>query len=309
MTRKNKIKIITIICVVIFGAFLVAGCSTYENFFMGTPVMNKDERMARKIILAMQDDKEERAKELLQNNNSDLNVESFIFFDHRSIADYITPLQAACCFGDYEIVQMMVERGADVNLVLDWNSESPLMYAVMSDSLKYVEIIEFLLAKGADANYNNSVDQDALYNVIFTWDNPTNVFKIIDLLEQAGVDIYKEYEDKEYEDYGNILHMICWLEGADNSKSQDRLEIIKFLVEEKGFDVNVQKRDTGATPLIVLSLDADCEPIVEYLLAQGADKGLKDHAGKTKYDYLVEGLEDGSVKYENPERLLEMLKP
>ncbi|MGI6361059.1 MAG: DUF2691 family protein [Bacillota bacterium] len=80
-------------------------------------------------------------------------------------------------------------------------------------------------------------------------------------------------------------------------------------IEDENIDVNVREKDTGATPLIVLSLDADCEPIVEYLLAQGADKGLKDYAGKTKYDYLVEGLEDGFVKYENPERLLEMLKP
>jgi len=73
------------------------------------------------------------------------------------------PLQRACWGGDYNIVKLLLDNLADVNLV--WKgiegSKSPLIRSVLSRSERMEEIIELLLIHGADKTYKDSSGKTA----------------------------------------------------------------------------------------------------------------------------------------------------
>lgn len=73
------------------------------------------------------------------------------------------PLQRACWGGDYNIVKLLLDNQADVNLV--WKgiegSKSPLIRSVLSRSERMEEIIELLLIHGADKTYKDSSGRTA----------------------------------------------------------------------------------------------------------------------------------------------------
>jgi len=62
------------------------------------------------------------------------------------------PLQRACWGGNYDIVKLLIENGADCNLV--WKgiegSKTPLIRAVLSGSENMTDILNILLEFGAD---------------------------------------------------------------------------------------------------------------------------------------------------------------
>ena len=68
-----------------------------------------------------------------------------------------TPLIFAINRGDYRIVEMLLDFGADVNKV-NMLGRSPLFYALRSDKLKSenLEIISLLFARGANPNLKNN---------------------------------------------------------------------------------------------------------------------------------------------------------
>ncbi len=62
------------------------------------------------------------------------------------------------------------------------------------------------------------------------------------------------------------------------------LDLIKYLVLEKGFDVNRTRRKSGVTPLMIAS-SYGYEEIVAFLLEQGADLMAVDKIGMSALDY------------------------
>ena len=73
------------------------------------------------------------------------------------------PLQRACWGGDYNIVKLLLDNQADVNLVWEGieGSKSPLIRSVLSRSERMEEIIELLLIHGADKTYKDSSGKTA----------------------------------------------------------------------------------------------------------------------------------------------------
>ncbi|NLY31477.1 MAG: ankyrin repeat domain-containing protein [Firmicutes bacterium] len=73
------------------------------------------------------------------------------------------PLQRACWGGDYDIVKLLIDNGADANLV--WKgiegSKSPMMRSVLSGSERTQEIVELLLEHGADKSIKDSSGKTA----------------------------------------------------------------------------------------------------------------------------------------------------
>jgi len=76
-------------------------------------------------------------------------------------------------------------------------------------------------------------------------------------------------------------------------ESKNRLEVIKYLIKQKGCDKNVQDNN-GETPLHLASrgdasslyykgTDID---LIEYLIKQGCDKNVKDNNGRTPIDLV-----------------------
>ena len=60
----------------------------------------------------------------------------------------VTVFHQACVYGDFDVVQLLINKGADVAL-LTWTKLSPLKIAVM---FGHYEIAELLLHSGADLN-------------------------------------------------------------------------------------------------------------------------------------------------------------
>jgi uncharacterized protein len=81
----------------------------------------------------------------------------------------ITALMTACNRGHADVVRLLVEKGADVN-AKDWEGWSPLMAAVAgaahdderNKEERCLEIVEFLIANGADVNQKGRRFQTAL---------------------------------------------------------------------------------------------------------------------------------------------------
>ena len=61
--------------------------------------------------------------------------------------------------------------------------------------------------------------------------------------------------------------------------SHNRLELVKYLVEDHGADVNVKTKSL-ATPLHFAAA-SNCNPVVEYLILKGAKIDGKDEKGDT----------------------------
>lgn len=72
-----------------------------------------------------------------------------------------TPLEAAVSYGHYEIVKMLIKRGADVNKPGHAN------YAPLSRSSHHIEIMELLIRKGADVNPKGQIQTPVTVAVSF----------------------------------------------------------------------------------------------------------------------------------------------
>jgi ankyrin repeat protein len=68
-----------------------------------------------------------------------------------------TALHSACSNGDIDIVNLLLDRGANINPQTGY--DSPLMWAVQ---FKLKNIVELLLVRGADVNYHTRSGETAL---------------------------------------------------------------------------------------------------------------------------------------------------
>lgn len=74
--------------------------------------------------------------------------------------DKITPLMLAVTFGPLEVVQALIDAGADVN-ARDLRGMTPLIYSVSSET-QDAAIVKLLLAKGADPDVKSNAGETAL---------------------------------------------------------------------------------------------------------------------------------------------------
>lgn len=129
-----------------------------------------------------------------------------------SLEDYTTPLLYACENGNYEIAELLIDYGANINVV-DSNKSTPLIEALDSESY---DIMQLLLENGADIEYKFrgntclirsacSGDVQAVELLLEFGANPnatdvdgfTALYRIINS--------YTSSEEKEYQEILNLL--------------------------------------------------------------------------------------------------------
>lgn len=167
-----------------------------------------------------------------------------------------TPLILAIEKGYYEIVELLIENGADVNLASFWG-RLPLHSALEKGN---TEISELLIAKGADINARDRFGNTTLINA-----SESGLISIVELLIAKGADIHA------IADNGNTPLM-----GAIKNESPD---IVKFLLL-KGADVN--QRSEAKTPLSIAASVGNKE-ILELLISKGADLNAIVYYGDNAY--------------------------
>jgi ankyrin repeat protein len=187
-----------------------------------------------------------------------------------------TPLHLPSQNGHIEVVELLIAKGADVNAKTK-NGDTALHYAVSNDRN---EIVELLIAEGADVNAKTNIGTTPLHGA--------HNIKTIELLISKGADINVKANSGL-----TLLHRARTKEiaelliskGADvNAKDSNgfnafwfavkrNIEVVEVLIEN-GADLNIQDRISGLTPLHHAAGNGDND-MVELLITSGADLNAK----------------------------------
>ena len=186
------------------------------------------------------------------------------------------PLVEACRTGNIEIIEILVENGADVNLGARF---TPLSFTYNQKPKNWYSISLFLIDNGASLAYeSHNSHENVLTDIVghrpgtmtakYGLENSTEVFTAF---------CYALENCKQ--------SSINWMRVLQHSVTNDRVEIVKLLLDKGFCDVN--DTSVGMTALMFAARDSTPE-MVQLLLDYEADKSIKSSDGKTAYDYAVD---------------------
>jgi uncharacterized protein len=162
-------------------------------------------------------------------------------------------------------VQSLVSRGADVNLP----GRSGLTPIEAAAYMGNEPLVRLLLDKGADPKTADATGKAPICYAVGR--GYANVARV--LLDQS-IDVNARY--------GNDLTALMWAAGhEDAAGSSDVADVIALLID-RGARLNDQ--DNRGRTALMIAASLGHEKAVDVLLAKGADKGLRDKAGKTAAD-------------------------
>ena len=169
-----------------------------------------------------------------------------------------TALMLAARDRDRRKVEHLLEQGADVNKANN-NGGTPIMYAALGGDL---EIVRMFLVRGAEVNAMAKNGWSAL--MISAAKGYIDVTK--ELLSNAA--------DPNLED---VYHWSPLMRAVN----EDREETVALLLATSGIDPN-HRGENGVTALHIATVRGYTH-LIELLLQGGADKTIKDDAGRTPY--------------------------
>ncbi|MBU1054781.1 MAG: ankyrin repeat domain-containing protein [Proteobacteria bacterium] len=237
-----------------------------QNFAKETPLHNAGSREVAKYLLTQ---------------SADLNA---------STNDGITPLHKAACNGRQDVIDLLVDRGANINAMATSNGIeeiTPLYMAIansqaaaairliereanwktdrkdgmhlfiLATSKDLQDIVKLMLAKGQNVNYRNKEGQSAIH---YAASKAMLEFLIANGAQLNALD----------QNNASALHFAV----ADG-----RLEVVQALLD-KNVDI-MQKTKQGYTPLHFVN-----DPqTAKLLIANGAKLYVKDHNGMTPIEF------------------------
>ena len=239
-----------------------------------------------------------------------------------------TALTLAAGKGHWKVIELLIEKGADVNFGKDEFGVETALHKVSRLDVS-MEVIKLLTKKGADVNAIGVDGRTALHclsgqahfaGVKFLIENGANVnakdfndytalhlasnyayipgsdldtLKVIKILIESGADIEARAQGKM--GWTALHYAACAQEGEDGEGSvqRDQLDIVKLLIE-LGADINAQNGN-GWTALH-FAVDGDQLKIAKFLIEQGADAKIKNNNGKTPSDIAKKNFGDAKWK-------------
>ena len=188
--------------------------------------------------------------------------------------DLELPLVTACREDDIQVVQALLEHGADPNQYLDGNW-SPMEATIISNKPNRLAIAKLLIQFGADVDAYGS-DMSGLFNQLVHYSFSTNDVKIkeqeecIILLLRSGASPIDNYGD-------TIMHYVC---------TTDHIEFISTLAEDYS-ELLDYRNYKDETPLM-WAINRKSEEAVVFLLEHCVDIRATDINGKSVLDYALE---------------------
>ena len=185
------------------------------------------------------------------------------------VQDSISPLNAAVHFGQKEMVNFLIEKGAQVD-ALDKTGRTALMTAALKGNK---EIVSLLLEKGADVHTKDQYGRDVIERLDLQIGRANQ--KTADQLSEVK-ELIKEkltkIDERDPEMKTKLNDQLKTVVAA--GKVAELHSLIK-----KGADVNFQD-SKGNTPLFYAIMNGSKEG-VRALLEVGADLNIKNNAGQT----------------------------
>ncbi|KAI5639789.1 ankyrin repeats (3 copies) domain-containing protein [Phthorimaea operculella] len=188
------------------------------------------------------------------------------------------PLHLAAWKGDVDIVNMLLAHSnprVDINQQTS-DQETAVLIAARSG---YVQVVEVLIAHGADVTIKNIKDESALDLAAFF-----GRLETVQLLLRVRPDLVDQYK------YPRCRGRVFPSTPLHRAIKNGHKEVVKALINA-GVDPNV--RTHNGTPLH----EAACygrAPIVRILLSKRADLHAVDRRGKTVYDLLADYSEEAT---------------
>ncbi len=174
-----------------------------------------------------------------------------------------TPIQCAIHHRNFDVAQLLVESGSDVNAT-DYRKKSVLHYAVVSGN---VNLVETLLKRGANIEVRNKDGQTPLLCAI-----GDGIIPLAQLLLQYGANLYVHDNDNI-----GALHL------ATASKN---IHLTDFIFSFGGFDLDGRDR-YGRTALHIAS-HYGCPDIMTSIHNYGAKPDTRDNSNFTILDYAID---------------------
>ena len=177
-----------------------------------------------------------------------------------------------------EIIELLIAKGADVNAKRD-DGETPLHQAADNG---HKEVVELLIAKGADVSAKTDNGVTPLHQAAYKGHK-----EIAEILIDKGANVNAMSDDG-----WTPLHQAAY---------EGHKEIAEILID-KGADVNAMS-DIGRTPLY-WAADSGYKEIIELLIAKGADVNAKTNDEKT----LLDMANDPNKRNKNKKFIADLLR-
>lgn len=191
-----------------------------------------------------------------------------------------TPLMEAVSNGNSDIVDLLIEKGADLD-IQDNEGLTALQLAFVQGEGDMKYIIEKLVISGANVNL---LDNDG-ENVLHTASNKCTDPNIIYLLHNYGAD--PNHLDKEgCTPLYNSCMAFCLDEFDENDPKFPPLEIVEAYLNINS-NVNQRCTETGDTPLLYAVGSGRIET-VKLLLKYGADPYITNNEDEDSFDMAMQ---------------------
>ncbi len=190
---------------------------------------------------------------------------------HGGHSDDLPPLLEASSDGNLQIVKMLIDQGADVNMVVSGDGTALLM-AIQHTHFKTAEL---LLVHGADPNLGSKPDGYPLLIAVASGD-----LELVQLLVEKGAEV-----DKDFLGDGNAIII---------ASKQGNLEMVKVLI---ALGANIDRGVKGDGNPMIMAAKKGHIHVVKYLVEVGADVNYEITGDETP---LISACEHGHlsiVKY------------
>lgn len=187
-----------------------------------------------------------------------------------------TALQQASWYGSVQVVQLLLELGADVNVQDSHDKMTPLHE---SASRNHFDIVRLLLQYGANPNHQGNHERKTPLHLAVEQQNQ-RIVRV--LLKHGRADPNRMARKLKNE----------WT-ALDDACRCGAVTIARLLLKY-GADPNIQPRFTGQTALHQAALKGH-EVVVQLLLDRGARLTVRNQQGKTPMDVACENEQLGAI--------------
>ena len=189
---------------------------------------------------------------------------------------------------DYNTIQLMLDKGVDINAYYRTKGTTPLGRALEKNNRT---TIQFLLERGADVQgYVYDAGNYRIRSYLVEAADRHDL-TLVQYLHNWGADI-----NGLSWDYGRGYYNALFTLGS----SAEDINVMRYLIAQ-GIHVNYVTSNGGTTPLIYFArmwINAgDRRNLLKILLDAGADAAVRDKDGKTAVDYCLERNDIESARF------------